>query len=161
MLDHVAYDLVQVACNLGVQTQILLNLVNHGLLPATKVSNRNILVADEDLFIFLRRYVAYLSARASTPQSYFDPQWEHAESLVDPVKSYLAHQILLGWIADGHHEQVREDTKDNRPRERRKRTAEQMDALQKEAMRSLERMAAISLPKSGRESLVVGSLRRE
>jgi len=76
MLDHVAYELPQVARNLGVKPEVILDAVKQGFLPATKVSARNILIADQDLFIFLKRSFAYRMAKGSGSQSSSDPLWE-------------------------------------------------------------------------------------
>jgi len=106
MFDHVAYDLPQVARNLGVQPQNLLNLIKHGLLTATKASNRNILIADQDLFIFLERCLVHRTSNAASPQACSNPIWDQAERLVEPIKAHLAGQYFRERFVNERLEQL-------------------------------------------------------
>lgn len=88
MVDHVSHEYRQVARNLGVKPEVILAAIKQGLLPATKVSKNNILVADQDLIIFLKRYSDYKAANESLENT----AWREAEELVEPAKSFLARR---------------------------------------------------------------------
>jgi excisionase family DNA binding protein len=84
MLGHVSHELVQVAQNLGVQADTLLECIKQGSLPFTK-AGKSIFIGDEDLALFLQRCIRIKDkgARALSQEE---------ETLLSHVEAYLARR---------------------------------------------------------------------
>lgn len=79
MLDHVSHELNQVAQNLGVQADMLLECIKQGSLPFTKVG-KHILIADEDLVLFLQRCLRIKDQNARALSQKEETLLRHAEA---------------------------------------------------------------------------------
>jgi len=122
MFDHTAHDLKQVAAKLEVLPQTLLDLIAEGLLPAVKVGKRNVLIAEADLYIFLKR-----SSLMTKPNPH--------QRLIDSIKAYLANQLAQSWIED----------------DRRKASRQEQAVLKEKALKHIEQTLASVIASRTRE----------
>ncbi len=103
MVDHISYEYGQVARNLGVNPEVIMSLMGERVLPATKVAKKFILVADQDLVMFLKRCLLNQAAGGLKLQVPFMPLSREMEALIGPVAAYLMSRYgddLLGRIRE-------------------------------------------------------------
>jgi len=121
MFSDTAHDLKQIAAKLEVLPQTLLDLIGQGQLLGIKVSKRNIMIAEADLYIFLKR--ASLSAKPNPHQG-----------VIDAIKAYLANQLAQSWLDD----------------DRRKAPEQEQAVLKENALKLIEKTLAPDIASTAR-----------
>lgn len=101
MVESVAREYGQVARNLGVEPELLVNLHRAGQLPAIKAGRRaSILIADRDLVTVLRRCLMVRAAKQLNLNQSLEPVTAQAECLSEAILIYLEERYGFGLLLE-------------------------------------------------------------
>lgn len=101
MVKSVAYEYSQVARNLGVVPELLLELHRQGTLPGTKVGKRSrILIADRDLLTVLGRCLMVKAAKQLNLNEPLEPLSHEVDSLSEAILVYLERRYGYGLLVE-------------------------------------------------------------